>query len=308
MALERSSTLVYGDSGTGKTTLGLSLVRYVHREFGKKVRMVLGDFQEGETLAPFLRSGLVEALDISQYPHCFELLSYLAMGHWPDPGGLKDWPTKDPKAIQSLKPSTPETWKQVGGYIFDSLTGYCSLYMRNMEHRAARGEKLGQDPPITIKDGTVNVGGNSMAHYGFAQRRILDFVEKAKCLPCHRLFTALETKAEDKTVAGKAYVIGPEMAGKAMTPTIPKAFGNVFNLVHEPVKDKRERRLYLNTWFDGLDITPRLGKCSLPALVYAGDPAYLVIPQPIPKDGHWGLGAYLELLEKMQKQAEELGV
>ncbi len=304
--ITKASVLVYADSGTGKTTLLLSLLQYLRSTSGKGLRVVLKDFQEGETISPFIDAPDVSIVDVSQAAHPFEVLNFLAMGYWPD---SKDRyvvysgdDTKD-RAIK-LIPPTLATWEAVGGFGSDSLTGGANLMMKNMSSLAASGTTIGPDVAYRLTDGGLKIAGSGMAHYGLAQRRILDYVEKTKTMPVIRYFTALETKAEDKTVVGKSFVVGPEIAGKAATQHMTRSVGNMFNLVHENEKGKVGTRLYLRTWFDGSDPTPRLGKCSFPGAVYNGEPAYLTIQWPYPSDKPWGIGEYLVRLEEMQEKAK----
>lgn len=303
MAIQRASILVYSPTGAGKSSLGFSLVRYVKKELGKRTRIILTDFQESETIDLLAALPDADLWDITAWPFPFEALNYAFMGYWPEN-------PLDPKS-KMIAP-TDATWEEFGGYMFDGITGSANLMMGNMSNRAARGEKIGQDPPTMFADGALKIGGNSMAHYGVAQRQMLDRVEKSKTLgltaqkkhPMIRYYTAMECKAEDKEQTGKVMVKGPEVAGQALTAAFGRNFGNMFCLHREK---NGERRMYLTEWYDSNDPVPYKAKCSLPGAVWDGKtPSYIVIPQPFPTDRHWGLGEYLTLLEQMQEKAKGL--
>jgi hypothetical protein len=142
---------------------------------------------------------------------------HMAEGWWPDSKGV-------------LVP-TPD-WGKVGMLVYEGLT-VMGLYLMGslrggLADRGARGEKIGQDSPIMIKDeGGELFGGNPLAHYGVAQRAMLDCIQRSKAFPGVVLWTAHESKGEDKESSEK--IIGPGVVGSAMTAKLPQLFAHTLH-------------------------------------------------------------------------------
>lgn len=176
----------------------------------------------------------------------------------------------DPKS--ALVKPTPESLEHIMLWAFEGLSVGAQYVMGDakggLAYRAGKGEKLGQDAPFRIVDGpsdakgnpttaeTPVYGGNPLAHYGVAQRRILGWIERAKALPGEfMVMTAHERAAEDKLT--KENVIGPEVGGSALTPTIQRMFGNTLHFVTVEKRSK-EKDDFTQKLVDDLDVRFRL--------------------------------------------------
>lgn len=195
---------------------------------------------------------------------------------------------------------------KIGLYAFEGLTAFANIMMAKMSDRAASGEKLGPDAAVRLLDGKTWVGGSGLAHYGMAQRRVLDAIEKSRGLPCYTCWTALQMRATDTDIS--LPVFGPEVVGKALTASVSRSFANSFNIAEVPTGGgKKERRLYITTWFDQQNPTiPHLCKKRIPAIAADGLPDFLPIPNPPPANESWGIGKFLELLEERQARAAKM--
>lgn len=221
--------LVYGPTGSGKTTWLLQLARHIFENTGKKTRWYVGD-QSLEMIdnEGVIDDGVVEAWVYATRPNPLSVAQMMTEGAWPtDP--------LDPKS-PLVKPTKPLR-EDYGMVVFEGLSVLATYIMGSVEgglaHRAARGEKMGQDPPFVISDKvgntTIQFGGNSMAHYGFAQARIIDAILRSKALDVPVVYwTAHERTSEDREA--KETIVGPDAAGKAMTSKIPLWFGNTIHL------------------------------------------------------------------------------
>lgn len=144
-------------------------------------------------------------------------------------------------------------FEQVGGCYFDGLTSMSQWFMGELDERAGRGELGGEKSALggILTSGDLKFGGNSRAHYGFAQTRIQQIVNNALSIPNlveGPVFTALSHEVEE---GGQLPVVGPKLAGSAKTDEAPQWFGNVFEAAE--LKDDKGlsfRRLYLQPFTD----------------------------------------------------------
>jgi len=238
----------YGQSGTGKSESISRLIERIFNETGLTARVAVGD-GSAATYEGLADAGVCEIADYSIRDWPLSTLSQFCEGYWPvEP--------LDPKS--KMVPMTQEQLKKIGLYAFEGLS-VGSLYIMGdkkggFAQRSALGEKIGQDSPIQIvdleKDKHGNVipnsgpgtafGGNPLAHYGVAQARMRGLIEKSKALPGWVIWTAHERAAEDKVTNQK--LIGPEVAGGAMTANLSRVFNNTlhFATVEKTRKEKDE--------------------------------------------------------------------
>jgi len=241
--------LVYGRSGTGKTNWTLELAEHIWKTRQKKTRIYMGDGGVQTALDYITRDGenLYElgALDIYQYnihSHPFETCSLITQGYWPE--NLDD---PDSKLLAPDLASLPNTF---GMFVFEGLTAMCEYLMGYIEgglsEQAARpGIKLGGglDAPFKVTDGSITLGGVSQSGYGFVQRLIKTLIEQTRVLSPLVYWTAHQREVED--VENKTTIIGPNVAGKALTTLIGASFGNTIHLdtVSKTRKVKEENKV-----------------------------------------------------------------
>lgn len=279
--------LVYGKSGSGKTTWWLKLARHIWETERKKTRCYHGMGGE-ETIYAAIDQGeipdeAVEVFDYTTRPDPLETSRFCCQGWWPNDMGI--W-----------QQTIPE---DVGFFVYEGLTAMANYIMGSKEgglaDLAAKGHKLGQDSPFQIKQKGATFGGNPPSHFGIAQRYILDFIEESRRLPGWILWTAHERDAEDKETQEK--LVGPDVAGKALTAKIGGSFGNTIHLDSaskkvegkDPVSGKpiarlvSERRAYFTEHFDPDGITLKKYFANNRAFNPARLPecGYLTPPDPV---------------------------
>ena len=227
----------YGESGSAKSSAVAALIEKVFRETGKSFRVYVGD----GSAATYQDWGLcdVGAVHLCDYTirdWPVTTLQQITEGMWPeDP--------EDPKS--KMRKLTPEELAKNAGWVLEGLSVGSNYLMGNkkggLAEQAGRGVKIGQDSPISIKDldtgptgayiqgsgpGTT-VGGNPPAHYNVAQRQMLTNIERSKQLPGIVIWSAHERAGEDSVTQEK--VIGPEVAGKALSAGLSKHFNNTLH-------------------------------------------------------------------------------
>lgn len=235
-------------------------------ESGKKTRLYVGDFSLALVREMgLLEMGAVEAFQFTDRDNPLSVVKLITEGYWP-----KD--TNNPTS--NLDPT--KDWSEIGMVVYEGLTVVANYILGSakggLADRAARGEKLGQDSPFVVQEASLTgvpgdalrFGANNMAHYSFAQSRIKDAIQRSKALPVPLVYwTAHERDSEDK-YNGNEKLIGPDAAGRALTPQIPMWFGNTIHLTSATrrVKHKdtqtgkevdeliQERRAYLREHCD----------------------------------------------------------
>lgn len=239
--------LLYGRPSTGKSECSARAIeQYIEENPEKKARIIVGD---GSliTYEHLLLDGRAEGMEFSHRDYPTKTLRRLAEGWWPaDPS--------DPTS-PLVPPNKQEGFLDRGFYVFEGLSvgGRYILGMNKggMAQRAAMGEKLGPDAVVRYIDGELDprtglpkeddsaFGTNGTAHYMAAQQQLTEIVQASRGLPAHVLWTAHEAVAEQQTNLGDLKnpvkvktgdtIIGPEVAGKALTPIIQRIFTNTLH-------------------------------------------------------------------------------
>lgn len=217
---KQKSILLYGDSGDGKSALCGEMAEWVFKQEGKKTRMYTADRGGTETIRPYINLGIIEVEEL----------------------GTNDpwiWLTK---AVRGFK-RVEGKWvldaaanEKIGLFCFESMTSVADALMQNLSQKAAAGVNIGGGGNVNFSiaaDGeSVKVGGNNMAHYGVVQTRIVEEVWESQRLPGWLIWTASVKRDDDPNSAGK--VLGPAIAGKALTGEVPRWFVYSFRVAATP--------------------------------------------------------------------------
>jgi hypothetical protein len=233
---EKGFDLAYGPSGSGKTKSLMDLAEFIHITTGKRTRWYIGDGGRATIDASGLvEDNIVEVWDYNNRPYPLTVIQQMTEGYWPED-------TEDPKS-KLIAPGVKE-FQEVGMWVFEGLYVVSEFIMGSapgaLADRASKGEKIGQDSPVNVTDPSgLKFGGNPMAHYQFAQRRVTDAIQRTKALPGYKAWTSHETMAEDKD-NGNEKLIGPGGPGRAMTPKLPLWFANTFHFTTATKKVKKK--------------------------------------------------------------------
>lgn len=299
----RIRDLVYGISGTGKTTWWVTMAQAIYESTGKRTRWYLGD--GGGTTIDVNGASYIDVMNYNLWDHPLETTQKICEGWWPE-----DFRVPNSK----LFPTSEREWEGIGLVVFEGLTVMSDYIMGDrvggLANRMSKGEALNADMSYRLKDGDLSFGGNARTHYGFTQRRMLDLIERTRALPCHVGWTAHERKVEDADY--RETWIGPDVCGAALTTKIGACFGNTIHLhgVKSAVKTKDDvtkkdvekisiqRRAYLRTHFDpeAAHFVKYFANTRLPRGV---DPSVLsdwIDPDPI---------AYYRQLQRVRDEAAE---
>lgn len=242
--------LFYGPSGCGKSTAAAAVAAQYYKATQKPWRVLIGD----GSLATYEDSGLVDmgVVQICEYsfrPWPQTVIQRLLEGWW-----LKD--PSDPQSELVEPPKTQDWFSNLGGYIIEGGAMISQYLMGDVQgglrYQSARGVKIGQDAPMKLVDteyteqglpikgkgpGTA-FGGNPISHFNYVQQRMFNFIEASKALPGMKIWTTHEAAAEDKISGDK--IIGPEIAGQAMTKHVSRQFNNTFHFHTAAAKAKEK--------------------------------------------------------------------
>jgi hypothetical protein len=306
--------LVYGVSGSGKTTWWLQMAKAVFAATGKKTRWYLGDgggatiYMSGVTGGGVLDDEIapapyVQIMNYNLWEHPLETTQRICEGWWP-----KD--VTDPSS--KLLPSSDDELAEIGLFVYEGLSVMSDYIMGDklggLANRMSKGESLNSDNSFKLKDGDLTFGGNARTHYGFTQRRILDNVERTRALPGHVGFTAHERKSDDDDT--RQSWIGPDVCGNMLTVKIGASFGNTIHLhpvrkvekINDPVTKKTietislERRAYTRSHYDpeAQHFTRYYANTRLPIEIPLSFMPEFIPPDPI---------AYYRRLQEAREQA-----
>jgi hypothetical protein len=286
--------VIYGPSGTFKTSAVATFVTGMYRATGKRARIYNVDGGL-DSLQYVIDAGLCDLWEMSHHPYPFEALLDASRGYWPedpaDPKSKLQAPTftryvaeckacdQRPYDAEKAAQATAQCPKckailpvrarevhnpandlsQVGALIYEGLTGFSERLLDKMSDLAAKGEgKLGGDVAVRFEDGAVKVGGLTQSAYGVAQRRPKQAVDNSRLLPVpYVIWTAHKDRGTDDIK--KVPVFGPKLAGHAATDDAPRWFGMTFSATNWPLKASGgvEKRLYIANYYEDFNLATK---------------------------------------------------
>lgn len=213
------SGIIYGDSGSLKSTAAKHFARYIYERTGKRTLLLSMDGGGWGPMEPEIQAGIILAYKGNmQVP--LPVLRKISQGYWPEDSGETEISKTNLRKID---------WSEFGGLIVEGVTSISQALMR---HLADNGIKTGEEATSkfsqqVIVDRVVTVesfAGNSKGHYGFVQNTLYSLITNFISLPCeYVLFTGLESRTEEDD---RTTVYGPQVAGKKMTNLIPSYVGD----------------------------------------------------------------------------------
>lgn len=238
MAQRRRTILMYARSRGGKTTLIGELAEHLMTTTGKPSLVNSIDRGGVGPLVPYIELGIIQLNEqLGTDPWVF--MNKCAKGEVRDDKGK--WVKADLSKYAMIAN--------------ESLTGFSDAFMNDLALKAAQGTNIGGQANIGFTasgDGeTLKIGGNNMGHYNVVQNRILDEVWRSQRLEVpYIVWTAGVSRDEDPNASGK--VIGPAVAGKALTAEMPRHFDLTFRLDCIPAQQGKPERhvLYLGNSVD----------------------------------------------------------
>jgi hypothetical protein len=281
-----SATGIYGDTGTGKTSLVATAAEACWETYGRITRLYAADLGGyGNKMLSLIRLGIVQVWNIRNHVEPFETCEMASLGYWPEEILIPETGYADPQ-VRLLPPTqtrwtvicanghvvktvldkrqlggfqiacpeckaltTPQNWarvdevtvrskgfKHVGLYCYDSGTSMQDWIMADMAERAGRDELGGEKGAINkIVSGSLVIGSNNRAHYGFSQNRMQNWIANSRRIPGQvmpPIWTFLESRGTDDGKGGIA-IFGPKISGNAKTGDVGAWVGNLLHCSKE---------------------------------------------------------------------------
>lgn len=223
------SGVIYGDSGTFKSTAAKHFSHYIYETTGKSTLLLSMDGGGWVPMRPEVEAGIILPYRCNtQVP--LPVVRRISQGYFPINPEETDITQTDFRRVD---------WAKFGGMIVEGLTSISQVLMR---HLADKAIKTGEDATSQftqkiLVDGVIvteSFAGNSKGHYGFVQSQLYSMVSNFVSLPCkYVLFTALESRTEDDD---RTTIYGPQVAGKKATNLVPSWVGDCLHSQSYPVE------------------------------------------------------------------------
>jgi hypothetical protein len=283
--LRKRVILLYGRTRAGKTAQIGELAEHVMATLGKKSLVYTIDKGGTGPLIPYMELGLIDLVCIDETDpwHFMNRVSNVF---------VRDEKGKWVKADLS-------NYGMIGN---ESLTGFSDAFMASLAEKSAGGLNVGGAANVNfvVNDGTdsMKIGGNNMGHYNVVQTQLLkEFWNSQRLDVPFIVWTASSTRDDDVNSSGK--VIGPAVAGKALTSELPRHCDLCFRIDCTPAQSGKPERhiLYLGNSVDmAAGNATSLGNTRIPL----GGPELPATIEPA------SLVKALKLIEEAEKKAKEV--
>jgi len=114
--------ILYGESGTSKTSQIYHIAKYIYNKYGKRTRLIAAD---GGGYQPILEGGLielgfVEVFDVTQISRPYLDLRRLGDGFWPRDGRFDG---------TDFCRTKPDEWKEIGVIAIEGITSIARILL-----------------------------------------------------------------------------------------------------------------------------------------------------------------------------------
>ncbi len=210
------SGLIYGDTGTFKTTAIAHLARYIAEKTGKATLLFSADGGGWGPCQEEVEAGMIRPYRCDTAVIPLPILRKISQGYWPSNPAETDISQVDFR---------PVLWDEIGAVAVEGVTSIGTMIMRHLADKNLKTGEEGTSPfrmPIRVNGQITEetFAGNSRAHYGFAQNQLYGIIMNFGSWPVdYFLLTGHDKKAEDgdrQTVGG---VAAPGRAISALIPT-----------------------------------------------------------------------------------------
>lgn len=214
------TTALYGVSGSGKTTQIGEYAKYIFKTTGKKTKLFAADLGGYDSLDPFVDLGILEVDTFGEADDPWTWINDAVSG-----------PVAD----------------DIGLVAIDSATSVGEALLSNCAKQAAKGVQIGQQKVFKLVIPTakepITIGGNNESQYGLVQTYLLDMIWKSTWLARRQSIDVLWTFGEHRAERDEVPIVGPKLAGKALTGQIPKWLRYTFRIVAVPQVDSPAKHI-----------------------------------------------------------------
>ena len=235
-SLLQNTMVIYGPTGSRKTSQIRAFAKYIYEKTGKKTRLISMDGGGWGTAQDYVDAGIIEPWRMVEEKNPKVAMIKGSRGAWPEK--LVKGYRQSPNLIEVMPDQRAKALKDVGAY---AIEGWHSISMAVMGDTVSKGQKISEDVVgvvlseglnetynkdiKTTEAGAESFGAPARSHYGFVQSFTLAYIRNFSALPLERiLYTSLEGKGIDKQDGVTSY--GPAVAGGAITAAIPAYVGD----------------------------------------------------------------------------------
>lgn len=230
-----------GDTGSGKTTLLGELAKYHYLNSSRRSRLYTSDMGGYQSILPYTKLGIVEVVPYNDDD---------------DP-----WVWLENAVVGGDAEQTGPSLEGIAACFIDSGSSISDHLMADCARQALLGKNIGGRPApkfdVKGKSGKkVEIGSNSDTHYGVVQSFVKTMINKStftsKRAGVDFVWTFGLYRGEGQT---DAPVLGPKLAGKALTPDVPRWMDFFWRTVAITQLDASPiHRLYLQAHPEGMSI------------------------------------------------------
>lgn len=215
------SGVIYGATGTFKTTAIAHFARWIAEQTGKQTLLFSTDGGGWEPCQEEVLAGMIRPFKCDTNVIPLPMIRKVSQGYWPE--------NPDETDISRIN-FVPINWDDVGGIAIEGISSIARMLMRYV---ADKNIKMGEEStskfsqPIRVNGEIVQetFGQNSKGHYGGTQNQILSLINNFNSLPSYyNLFTGHEKKIKGEP--GVPTEFGLDVPGKAIDGAIPPMVGD----------------------------------------------------------------------------------
>lgn len=242
---------LFGETGSGKTTLIGQYAKWVRRTRGLNTLLKASDLGGYHTIDPLVRAGVVEVDQLG--------------------------PGDDPWIWINKGVSGEGLADSIGCEAFDSGTSQGEALLSAI---TKAGFQVGQQATQTFRVNqgkeTLSVSINNKAHYGVVQGFLLDAIWKSTWLTRKGIDVIWTFSVDRGEESDRTPVLGPKLAGHALTAAIPKWFNYTFRVVSIPQDGLAPiHRLYLQEHEELAGTGSSFGNARIPLEAQTPVPVYI---------------------------------
>lgn len=232
------SGVIYGGTGTRKTTQVKRLAHYIAKKTGKATLLLSTDGGGWSPCQPEIDAGMILAYRCETANLPLVLLRKISQGYWP-----VNTEETNPEKINL----TRINYNDIGGVAVEGWSSISQVVMRYLpdqgisvggEDRKKPNSNMAFMQAVMV-DGSwtpENYGSNTRGDFGFVQNFLYGLVTNFSSLPVeYVLHTALEAKTEDDD---RTTINGPMIAGKKGTSQCGAWVGDMIHAQDYPVAKK----------------------------------------------------------------------
>lgn len=218
-----TTILLYARTGSGKTTQIGRLAEEIYTTTGKKTRLNSADRGGSDTIQPYIDLNIIEP----------EYIGDCSPWIWLNKV-VRGYVRRNGRWVLDKAANA-----QIGLHAFESTHAIAKLLKLDMERKAALGINIGGDTntsfDVTDGEEKLKVGTTKgFQKFSIPQARLWEeMLESHKLDTDYVLWTAGVNKGDDD-VNTAAKVIGPDIIGNALTPSLPMDFHYTFRMDVKP--------------------------------------------------------------------------